>query len=469
MDPTLFDVSETTRAIREGVVSAEDCVVSYLARAEIHSNLNAFITLDPDQAIADARAADQKTARGETLRPLHGVPLVLKDNIDTEALPTTGGTPALADHRPGRNAPIAQALIDAGAIVLGKANMHELAFGITNNNAAFGPARNPYDPSMIPGGSSGGTAVAVSAHMAAGGLGTDTGGSVRIPSALCGIVGFRPSSGRYSQNGIVPISRTRDTAGPMVRSVTDAILLDTVITGEAGVPEPIPLGSLRLGIAEQPFFTGLDPDVRTLIKKALERLQREGAELVEFDAPEIGELDEAAGFPIALHETVFALREYLADSGSGVSLEALFEATASPDVHDLLTGLLGDRAIPEEVYHTALHTHRPALQAALARRFEDHQIDALVFPTTPLPARPIGHDETVELNGEQVPTFPTFIRNTDPGSVAGLPGLTLPVGLTENGLPVGIEIDGRAGDDKEVLAIGLSFEAVLDRLPAPLP
>ena len=185
----------------------------------------------PEQVRAAAAAADERRAGGGPLGPLHGVPLALKDNLDTADMPTTGGTPGLRGSRPARNAPVVQRLLDAGAIVFGKANLHELAYGITNNNAGFGAARNPYDRTRIPGGSSGGVGAAVGARIVPGGIGSDTGGSVRVPAALCGIVGFRPTTGRWPQAGIVPISHTRDTAGPMTRSVADCVLLDRVVTG----------------------------------------------------------------------------------------------------------------------------------------------------------------------------------------------------------------------------------------------
>ena len=206
-------VAEAAKAIRTGDIKAEALADALLARAAAQKDLNAFITLEPDKVRAAAREADQHRASGASIGPLHGVPLALKDNLDTADYPTAGGTPGLTGNRPKRNAVIVQALLDAGAIALGKCNLHELAYGITNNNAAFGPARNPYAPDRIPGASSGGTGVAVAARLAPGGIGSDTGGSVRIPAALCGLTGLRPTTGRWSQAGIVPISHTRVTAG----------------------------------------------------------------------------------------------------------------------------------------------------------------------------------------------------------------------------------------------------------------
>ena len=180
---------------------------------------------------------------------LHGLPILIKANIATANVPTSAGTPALRDYRPASDAPVVARLFSAGAILLGKTNMHELAYGITSNNGAFGAVHNPYNPALIPGGSSGGNGAAIAARMCPAGLGTDTGGSVRIPAALCGIVGLRPTVGRYSGAGIVPLSRTMDTAGPMARSVEDLVLLDSVITGQNAPVQPAALRGLRLGAA----------------------------------------------------------------------------------------------------------------------------------------------------------------------------------------------------------------------------
>ena len=226
-------VVAATEAIRRGDISAEALAAALLKRAESLAALNAFTALEPARALEAARAADRARSAGAPLGPLHGVPIALKDNIDTADLPTSAGTPLLRDHRPRRNAAVAQALFGAGAILFGKAGMHELAFGITSNNAAFGAIRNPYDHSRIPGGSSGGSGAAVGARILPASIGSDTGGSVRIPAAFCGVFGFRPTLQRWSQAGIVPIAATRDTAGPLARCVADLALLDAVVTGVA--------------------------------------------------------------------------------------------------------------------------------------------------------------------------------------------------------------------------------------------
>ncbi len=465
MDPTALTISEAAAAIRRGETTALAYAEALLAQAEKAASLNAFIHHDPEQVRAAARAADAKGSAGAG--PLHGVPLALKDNLDTADMPTTGGTPGLKGHRPKRNAEVVQKLLDAGAIAFGKANLHELAYGITNNNAGFGAARNPYDPSRIPGGSSGGVGSAVGARIVPGGIGSDTGGSVRVPAALCGIVGFRPTTGRWSQAGVVPISHTRDTPGPMTRSVADCALLDSVVTGSAAPTALASLKGLRLGVPRAHFWSPLDTETARLMEDVLARLKNAGAILVEADIADVGRLDNEAGFPIALYETVTDLNAYLAGHGSPLRYAELVAQCASPDVAGLLQSLHGEAAIPEAAYRHALDVLRPQLQAAYRDHFRRKQIEAVVFPTTPLPAAPIGDDETVLLNGQPVPTFFTFIRNSSPGSVAGIPGISLPAAVTAAGLPLGIELDAAEGADARLLAIALAVESVLPKLPAP--
>ena len=394
------------------------------------------------------------------------MPLALKDNLDTADLPTTGGTPGLAGNRPKRNAAIVDKLFAAGAIALGKMNLHELAYGITNNNAAFGPARNPYAPDRIPGASSGGTGVAVAARIAPGGIGSDTGGSVRVPAALCGIVGLRPTTGRWSQAGIVPISHTRDTAGPMTRSVADCALLDGVVTGGPTEAAPAQLKGLRIGVPRQHFWENLDTELEKICEGALRRLTDAGVVLVDVDMSEEASLDAEAGFPIALYETVTDLNSYLAEHETGLDFAGLVAKVASPDVKGILQSLIGAGAVPEPAYRKALQ-QRSVLQETYSRHFREHGIAAIFFPTTPAPAAKIGEDETFMLNGKAAPTFATFIRNTGPGSVGGIPGISLPAGITAAGLPIGMELSGPAGSDQQILAIAAAIEPLLPRLPAP--
>jgi indoleacetamide hydrolase len=325
-------VREAADAIRTGGLTAETLADTLLARCATATSLNAFITLAPDDVRAAARRADEHRRRGGRLGPLHGVPLALKDNIDTADFPTTAGTPGLARHRPARNAPVVQRLLDAGALVLGKANLQELAYGPTTNNAAFGPTRNPYDRMRIPGGSSGGTGAAVAARLVPAGLGTDTAGSVRVPGALCGITTFRPSTLRWPQAGIVPISHTRDTAGPMTRSVADCVLLDGIVTGSATEVAPADLEGLRLGVPRGHFWENLDAELGEILEGALGRLRDAGVVLVEGDVAGVATLDAAAGFPIALYEFVADLERYLAEHATGLDFASLAAQVKSPAV-----------------------------------------------------------------------------------------------------------------------------------------
>ena len=466
---TELSAVEAAARIRAGTLKSEDLVRALIDVIERKRDLNAFITFDRDRALASARKADALAARKSFAGVLHGVPIVVKDNIHVAGVPSSAGTPALKAFVPTRNAPVAEKLIRAGAIVLGKTNMHELAFGITSNNAAFGPARNAYDPSRIAGGSSGGTGNAIAARMAAAGLGSDTGGSVRIPAALNGISGLRPTLGRYSQEGITPIAHTRDTAGPMAREVADLVLLDTIITGARDKVAPASLRGLRVGVPRAVFWKNLDPETERLATAALDRLRGAGAEVVEVDMPGLAELNGKVSFPVALYEANVDLTRYLKRYRIPLDIKGLAERIASPDVKGLFASAIvpgAKDAIPEKVYRDALAT-RPALQRLYAETFKTHGIAALVFPTTPLPAAPVGDDQTTKLNGADVPTFSTFIQNTDPGSNAGIPGLTVPIGRTAAGLPVGLALDGPAGSDRRLLGIGLALEALFGRLPAP--
>ena len=466
---TELSAGEAAARIRAGTLRSEDLVRALVDMAERRRDLNAFITFDREHALVAARKADGLAARKSFAGPLHGVPIVVKDNIHVAGLPSSAGTPGLQGFVPARNAPVAEKLIRAGAIVLGKTNMHELAFGITSNNAAFGPARNAYDPSRIAGGSSGGTGNAIAARMAPAGLGSDTGGSVRIPAALNGISGLRPSLGRYSQEGITPIAHTRDTAGPMAREVADLVLLDTIITGARDKVAPATLRGLRVGVPRAVFWKNLDAETERVATAALDRLRDAGAVLVEVDMPGLAELNGKVSFPVALYEANVDLTRYLKRYRIALDIKGLAERIASPDVKGLFASAIvpgAKDAIPEKVYRDALAA-RPVLQRLYAETFRTHGIAALVFPTTPLPAAPVGDDQTTKLNGADVPTFPTFIQNTDPGSNAGIPGLTVPIGRTATGLPVGLELDGPAGSDRRLLGIGLALEALFGRLPAP--
>lgn len=463
--------SEAAAAICSGRLSSEALVSAYLARARARPELNAFVTLDEAGAMAAARQADLRGRSGGACLPLQGVPIVVKDNIHARGLPATAGTPALKDFVPNADAPVLQKLRDAGAIVLGKTNLHELAFGISGYNPAYntGPnpgVRNAWDATKMAGGSSAGTATALAARMAPAGLGTDTGGSTRIPCALNGCAGLRPTVGRYPQEGIAPISRTRDTAGPMAVAMSDIELLDRVVTGAAPVA-PVPLPGVRLGVVPG-MLANLDSDTRTAWQAAQAKLRSAGATIVDVDMPRLAELNGSLSFPIALYEANDDMVAYLARHNTRVSIGQLAAAIASPDVKGTYETLVIPRKLPAPgglvdaapVYKAAVEIHRPALIKLYADTFASQRLDALVFPTVPRTALAATPESS------SLENFLLFIQNTDPGSNAGLPGLQLPMGLgATSRMPVGLELDGPAGSDRRLIGIGMAVEAVLGRLP----
>jgi len=461
---------QTVIGLREmldrGAVSSEALVAQLIARTEAATALNAYAAFDADGLRAQARQADARIAAGVRL-PLLGIPIGLKDNIDALGFPCAAGTAALQGKHPAQDAELVRRLRAAGALIAGKLNMHELAFGITNNNRVTGAVHNPWDRARIPGGSSGGCGAAVAARLVPAAIGTDTGGSVRVPAALCGVAGLRPSAGRLPGDGIAPISATRDTAGPLARSLRDCALIDQVLAGDDTPLQALGIAGLRLGIPRDGFWDDLDPGVRRVAESALDALRAAGAELVDVSLAGVSEANAEAGFPIALYEFVRDMRRYLHDKQRGITLQQLVAGIGSPDVAAIATPLLAGGAVPEAAYQAALAARR-RLQGFYASAFERARVEALVFPTTPLVACRIGEDETVWLNGRSGPTFPTYIRNTDPGSNAGIPGVSLPAGLCD-GLPVGLALDAPAGSDRRLLAIAAAVEAALPPAPvAPL-
>jgi indoleacetamide hydrolase len=463
-----LDLVEAARAIHAGDLTAESLAANLIARTEADRDLNAFVKLEPELILYSARRADVARKQGKALGRLHGVPVSLKDNIDAVGYATTACTPGLSANNPKEDAPLVAALAREGAIIFGKNTMHELAFGITCNNVAYGAIRNPYDRRMIPGGSSGGTAVAVAARLVPAGIGTDTGGSNRIPAALCGVSGFRPTVGRWAQQGIVPIARTRDTAGPIARSVQDLRLIDSVVTGSLDEVLEVDLAELRLGVPRRYYWDGLESDVEAACSECLKHLTARGITLVDVDPPEMEKINQAISLPVAFYEPRVDIPAYLSSHKSDITLSRIIQEISNPDVRHVMQSLLETQnQITTNAYLEAIGTHRPRLMKLFADCFVRDGIQAMVFPTTPLSARPIGDDETVELNGRRFPTFATFIRNTDPGSNAGLPGVTIPIGLSRAGLPIGLAMDGPAGSDRRLLAIAAQIAESLPRIAAP--
>ena len=424
-------------------------VQAQLDKISVSTSKNAFINVNTQAA---AQVVD---SAGSTLA---GMTLAVKDNIDVAGLPTTAGTPALANHVPTKSATVIERLQSAGGVVIGKTNMHELAFGITSNNATYGPVKNAINSNYLAGGSSGGTGVAIALGLADAGLGTDTGGSSRIPAALNGIVGFRPTTGRYPNDGLVMISNTRDTVGPMARTVADVAALDAVMAGVENKIGDVDLRGVRIGVPSAYFYENLDPDVARVAASALAQMEAAGMILVRADLPGVAELN-AIGFPVVFYETSRRLPEYL-QGVDGVNMSDLQAGLTSPDVKGVIEMIMGG-PVSDEQYNEAIAVVRPKLQQMYADYFASHNVSAVIYPTTPLPARlRQGSDETVELNGEQVPTFPTYIRNVDPSSNAGIPSVTIPAGRSANGLPIGMAIDGPVNQDRSLLALAAALEAL---------
>jgi mandelamide amidase len=445
-------------ALAAGQLALPEYVEALLRRTERLAHLNAYVTHDADGVLAAARRPE--AGRG----PLRGLPVGVKDSIGTADMPTGAGTPGLDGWTPPVDAAVVTALREAGATITGKLGLHELSSGVTTNNPHTGPVSNPYRPDHHTGGSSGGTAAAVAAGLVPAGLGGDTGGSCRIPAALCGCVGFRPTLGRYSQQGCVPISSTRDTPGPLARTVADVRLIDAACTG-AQPSARRDLEGLRLGVPRDPFYVDLDPRVATLAEATLDLLATYGAALVEIDLSQLPAIHERAGLAIPIHETARELAVYLLENDAPFGPRQVIDNIAGEEVR----GLWSMRIEPA-VYREALVVHRPALQALYAAAFAGNQVEALILPTTVLPAvpnRPPGEDTTVVHNGEALPLFPTYLRNTDPASGAGLPALSVPAGLADDGLPVGMELVGPAGADDVILAIGEALEAARGPIPPP--
>lgn len=455
--------TEILSAFEAGRLSVREHVEEVIARAAALAGLGAIVAFDAQalRLAADTADADRRAGRAGRLA---GLALGIKDNIDTATLPTTGGTGALSGPAPADAPPLARLLAE-GALAAAKTNLHELAFGITSNNAVTGAVHNPWKAGHIAGGSSGGTAAAIAAGILPAGLGTDTGGSVRIPAALCGIAGFRPSTGRYPVGGVVPLSRTRDTIGPLGRRVADLALLDAVMAADPAPSVPRMGAGLRFGVPRRGFWESLEDGVAARCEEVLELLARAGATLIETDPEDFREDEAQASFPIVLHECMRELPEYAA--ARGIGFDALLAGIGSPDVRGILESQSGEGAMPQAAYRAALDIHRPAMQRKWRDWFAANRLDAAIFPTTPLVARPIGQDATVMLNGAEVQTFGTYIRNTSPGSLIGAPGISLPAGLS-GGLPVGIEIDGLPGQDRALLDVAAWLEGQLQPLP-PLP
>ena len=468
-DPRLeYSATEAQRRIIAGQFSVQDYVEQLISQNVRNYDLDAFIGFNPYQAMERANEADTRFAASGNPGLLNGMPFVVKDNIHTNDYVCTAGTPGFLNNKPDFIGPVMENLLDAGAVLTGTTNMHELAFGITSENYYFGAVRNPYDKTMFAGGSSGGSAAAVAARIAPVALGTDTGGSIRIPASLNGVYGFRPTQYRYSASGTVPISSYRDTIGIIARYVDDIQIFDEAITGDSQEPS-IALSSVRLAIDRDEFFTGLDEEIVPVINNALRALERAGVELVNVDASAVFDNYLNCANQIVFYEFNLNMTTYLDNTPNEYSSDYLVNNIASPGVAGVVGGLFSG-AIPrptETEYLEILATGCADFQAYYQNLMNN--VDGLILPTTILAARPIDLNSggLVDLNGEEVDAFSTYIKHTEYAAVAQSPGISIPAGVTADGLPIGIEIDAKQGDDRRLLAIAERVGKVLANTPRP--
>jgi len=462
-------IEEVARLYRKRTVSPVDVTKLMLARIEqLNPELNAYITVTSELALAQAKKAEAELfaprgRKGHRDRgPLHGIPISLKDNIYTKGIRTTAGSKILKDFVPLRDSVVWAKLQEAGAILLGKTNLHEFAYGVTTNNPHYGPTRNPWDLRCIPGGSSGGSAAAVAAGLCYGSIGTDTGGSIRIPASLCGIAGVKPGIGRVSIEGVVPLSPRLDFVGPLARTVADAtLLLESIFV--RGKKEPSlstpqkfsakSLRKLRLGLPKDFFFDVVSDDVYLAFHEGIRRLQKKGATVKGISIPLLNETEDAGNhiaWPEATH--------YHQQAG-------WFPTRSADYGEDVRTRLEMGAKVPATAYLKALETREKFIQQ-FHLAMADAGVDALVLPTTPI-AAPLLGEETTRVGKEDHPTRALLLRLNRPANLAGIPAISIPCGFTAAGLPVGLQLIGAVTDELLLLRIAQVAQALLPVLRRP--
>jgi len=422
--------------------------------------LNAFLTVTAREALAAARRAEKHFLRPRSSRRenslLLGIPITIKDNIWTRGIRSTAGSKILRDFVPSEDSTVARKLARAGAVLLGKTNLNEFAYGITGGNAHYGAVRNPWAPDRISGGSSAGSAAAIAAGLCVASIGTDTGGSIRVPSAFCGAVGLKPTFGRVSIFGTMPLSPSLDHVGPMARSVADAAILLSIIAGRDSLdptssPRPVdnfraalktPSRKFRVGRPREYYWEKVDPEVRRIAEAAIRDMEKRGAVVTEVSLPHLKEsLDAATEISLAealhVHEAAGYFPSRAADYGEEVGLR--IAAGAKIPAHRYLAGF----------------DVRKRLLAEFDAAFES--VDAVVAPTVPVPAPPIGA-ESVRIDGEEIGARPAIVGHCRPANFTGLPAISVPCGFTGEGLPVGLQFIGRAFEEASLLRIAHSYE-----------
>ncbi len=436
---TLTEAAEQVRTRRLSPVElTRDC----LARIELlNPTLNAFITITGDLALEQARQAETEIMAGNYHGPLHGIPIGLKDLLDTAGVRTTAASNQFRERIPVDDAAIVRQLKAAGAVIVGKLNLHEFAFGVSGIVSAFGPAKNPWDTDRITGGSSSGSAAAVAAGMCVASIGTDTAGSIRCPAALCGIVGHRPSAGVFSAEGIIPLARSFDTAGPMTRTVSDAAVLLEVLAGLPATTSPgNGLSALKIGVARKGFFDDLQPDVELCLDNALAAIEKMVAEVRDV------QLD------VSRHRTVFDAEIYEYHEEMAAKTPGLYD----PHTLARVRKCAGISATDYIRARRELEAGRRTAESV----FE--QVDLVITPTTPVAAPRIS--QLLPLGEPDLRDFETkfLLRNTAPFSVLYWPSLSIPCGFTLQGLPVGMQISGRPGADGNVFRLAHAYEGATE-------
>jgi indoleacetamide hydrolase len=480
-DLTALGAREAVEHIKKGDLKAEVYVQQLLKHYNSKKDLNTIITIDEARVLSDARAVDQARARGAQLGPLAGLPILVKDQINVAGYPSTAGHELLKGYVPKDSATVVDIMLKAGGVVFGKGNCNSMigsvAGNVTSSNPYFGFVRNPYDRSRIPGGSSGGTGAALAARIVPAGLGEDTGGSVRIPAALCGIAGLRPSTftvenaidgnkrKRYADYGIIPTPGLLETIGPMARTVADVAFLDAVITGETA-PE-VNLPNVRIGIPRADYWEKrvFDPGVEKITRDAFAKLRQAGAQLIEIDLNALLDMETQVGRAVARPNPT-GLADWLAANAPGVTVEAVNKLRNSyPTVTSgQPTGLPPLTA--EERSRILQETKRD-----YAAVFQSNNIVALAFPSVPCPAPLINSNgdtpgQKIKVNGQWVDEA-TYIWSMCFWSARiGAPSLSLAAGLT-SGLPVGLMLQGESGSDSRIVGLGVAVEKVLGPIPPP--
>ena len=440
-------ISTLARALEQREITAEALLDRCLQRiSERNAAINAFITVCEADARAQARGADSEIAAGRYRGPLHGIPISLKDLFDLRGTPTTAASHVRRHHVATHDAPSVARLRDAGAVFVGKTNLHEFAFGTTNEDSAFGPARHPLDPSRSPGGSSGGSAASVADGMCCASMGTDTGGSIRIPSAVCGLVGLKPTVGELPTAGVVPLSATMDHIGPICRSVDDARIVYDVLRGVSTRLPTSPSRDARgltFAIPRGYFFAMLDPQVAAAFDRTCQRLRDAGASIRDADIPHTGDVG-----PIYLHLVLPEAAAYHAKTLDG-----------RPDDYtpNVRMRLEMGRYVLAEDYARAMRGR------ALIRREVDAAldgVDGLLLPSMAIAAPKIGA-ATMRIGAVEEPIRNLMLRCTQLFNVSGHPAITIPNGRTSDGLPIGAQIVGHFGDTPRLLDVAHVVESLI--------